>query len=234
MVKHESDSAFLSSITDLMTSLAVIFILLLVVYMAKAHAEANKLQKEIDNLKDIEQSTHNIKKELKTRLADVKLPFEDDPNDALTVVYCVPQSKLEFRNDSAELNDDGKTYLREHIPDVMKVITEKEMLPNIGSILIEGHTDSKSDDEYNLQLSQERAFNVLQYSLDGCNLDPKSREWFLYYTSANGRGERDLLPVGSRPGFENEQASRRVEFKIRVKSIEQKADQLKALLKGKK
>ena len=49
----------------------------------------------------------------------------------------------------------------------------------------------------------------------------KQRDCLLNLASINGRGERDLIPIGARPGKENKSQSRRVEFKIRVKSYEQ-------------
>lgn len=229
MARSETDSVFLSSVTDLMTSLAVLFILLLVVYVGKAHAEANSLNKEINKLRNFVQATIDIKKELKNELAKEKLHFEDDSNDALAIVYSVPDSKLQFDLNSAVLETEGKEYLQDIIPSVMRVVASQNMLPNIESILIEGHTDSSGDDEHNLELSQKRAFSVLQYGLNGCGLDTHEREWFLYFTSTSGRGERGLLPKGSKAGFENPAQSRRVEFKIRVKSIEQKSKGINSL-----
>ena len=72
--------------------------------------------------------------------------------------------------------------------------------------------------------------SVLKYGLNNTKLTNSQRECLLDLSSINGRGERDLIPIGSKPGRENKSLSRRVEFKIRVKSYEQ----IKKLQEGNK
>jgi outer membrane protein OmpA-like peptidoglycan-associated protein len=229
MSSNNSESVFQNSITDLMTSLAVIFILLLIFFIKKECEEAalaRALQAESakahSTLADVLKSTRTVKEELKRRLAVLGYPAEDDPHDSLAVVYHAGCDKLQFDVDRDELKTDGREYLDRFIPALASVVSDDEIFPQLRSILIEGHTDSDGDDEHNLRLSQGRAFSVLKYSLDGCDLSDTERERFLDLTSINGRGERDLLPEGSSAGDEEKPRSRRVEFKIRVRSFEEK------------
>mgnify|MGYP003384762288 CR=1 FL=1 len=229
MSKRDHQSIFLCSINDLMTSLAVVFILLLAVYANHAKAETVKFQKLIKELQTTAKGTFTIKEALKNKLKSQNIPFDNDDKDALALVYTAPDDKLQFDVDQAILHPSGKTYLNLFIPKIMNVLSEPSIATNIESILIEGHTDSDGEDEHNLKLSQERAFAVLTYSLNSCDLPHSQRDLFLNLTSINGRGERCLLPTGSREGNESKDESRRVLFKIRVKSVEQKTKDAQAL-----
>lgn len=221
MSKRDSQSIFMSSITDLMTSLAVVFVILLVVHVNHARAEALRLKRMIENLESRTQGSLSIKDKLRARLREASLPFENDTEDALALEYSAPESRLKFAKNSHILDSRGERYLEEFIPRMMGVVALADMWPHVESILVIGYTDSSGVDEYNLKLSQARAFSVLEYSLNNCGLDSRNRERFLELTSISGRGERDLLPRGVVSGHEDQDASRRVQFKIRVRSIEQ-------------
>ncbi len=222
MPRGSTEPVFLSSITDLMTSLAVIFIMLLIFFIKKEYAEAARAEAVSKQLDIALLSSRTLKEELKRRLAKAGYPAEDDPKDSLAIVYHASADSLQFDVDQTDLKWDGEAYLDKFIPVLVSVVTDDQIFPALRSILIEGHTDSDGDDEHNLRLSQGRAFSVLKYALNSCNLRPFQRERFLELTSINGRGERDLLPITSSAGSENKTQSRRVEFKIRVRSFEEK------------
>lgn len=209
----------LGPITDLMTSLAVIFILLLVVYVNKSYAETKQLK---DVLEQSKNHALSIKDELRKRLAAVHIPAEDDPEDALGLVYHVRDDTLHFDVDQSVLSQRGTAFLQQFTPRLASVLCTPAILPEVDSVLIEGHTDSDGNDEHNLRLSQDRAYTVWQCMLDRCSLAERQRDSLLKLVSTNGLGERDLLPTGSVPGTEDKPRSRRVEFRIRVKSIEQR------------
>jgi outer membrane protein OmpA-like peptidoglycan-associated protein len=90
----------------------------------------------------------------------------------------------------------------------------------IDSLVIEGHTDDRGSDIHNLKLSQERSFNVM---VKGLEVIEASAPWiygcFHEKTSASGRGRQDLIYEDI--GYPNRDKSRRVIFKIRLRSTEQ-------------
>jgi outer membrane protein OmpA-like peptidoglycan-associated protein len=76
--------------------------------------------------------------------------------------------------------------------------------PELPSITIEGHTDDRGDDAYNLDLSQRRAEAVRRFligkGIDGARLEAK------------GYGE--TKPIKPNDTNANRSANRRVEFKV--------------------
>ena len=80
--------------------------------------------------------------------------------------------------------------------------------PEVKRIRVEGHTDSRSSDAYNLKLSQERAEAVRDY-LMGKGVDPER-------LVAVGKGERD--PLDRRENPNAWELNRRVEFMIEERS----------------
>ena len=244
-----AESPFLGSITDLMTSLAVIFILLLVYFVCELAKVRADYEKQLKLLSDRMNVITTVKKELKDGLAKKGYVAQDDPNDILGVVYRASADKLKFEVDKDALNEEGKAFLQRFIPTMVNVINSplsesarRELHEHTGtslskyteSIIIEGHTDSSGEDKHNLQLSQGRAFAVMRYGIDLLG-NPHQREYFLRLTSINGRGWRGLIAKpgskipewGVKPGTEDMDKSRRVEFKIRVKSVEQNMQALK-------
>jgi outer membrane protein OmpA-like peptidoglycan-associated protein len=87
--------------------------------------------------------------------------------------------------------------------------------------VVEGHTDSSGTDEHNLKLSQERSLAVVQLTLDILGREEaEDRACFLDFLSANGRGSKEPILDANRN--EDKDRSRRVVFKIRVRSVEQR------------
>lgn len=225
------DSPFTACITDLMSSLAVIFVMLLVFFIAdqqiatiKSEAPVVKAMKikPIPKETTLEQQMERFKtkrKELLVALRKNGIPASEDPDDALAISYQANGSKLQFETNKASLKPDGQYFLRSFIPALAAVVTNPRFSSHIQSILIEGHTDHFEKVEgRNLQLSQERSLEVLKYALNWC-LEGAERDDFLRLASISGKGKRDLLPKGSKDGFEDPGLSRRVEFIIRLKSI---------------
>jgi len=203
------DATFATAMTDLMTSLAVIFILLLVVYLNRSYQETRK--GSTDNLLAIKQA-------LNTKLKIKNIECESrDAKDPLSCTIRVGGDRLQFERDQSTLKPSGKQFLGWLTPIVTGVLCAPANRPNVESVFIQGFSDSDGNDENNLLLSQQRAFAVMQHVLNATRLSPGDRGCLLNFSSTNGRGERELLQW---QGRENKAASRRVEFKIRVKSFE--------------
>lgn len=208
MVEDNNNSSLSTTMTDLMTSLAVIFILLLVVYLNHSYQEIHK-------------GSASRKQKVLKELTLSEIKAENDSTDPLSISFVINDDELQFDWDSYKIKSKGQSYLKWFIPKLVESVCSTSSIKNINSIQIIGYTDSDGNDEVNLELSQRRALEVLKFALNKTNLNKPDRECLLDFSSTNGRGERDLILTDAKQGKENKRASRRVEFKIRVKSYEQ-------------
>jgi len=199
-----------SSLTDLMTSLMVIFILLLLVFV---HRTAGKDAAVTDVL-------------LRRLLADMKphgfneQTIRQDPRDRNAILVIVPDRLMNFETSKSTLRPEGERFLKEYIPEFAGVLCSEQFRSSIESIVVEGHTDihpwvNRTADESqnsNLKLSQDRSMEVVKSALsDLTGMEPR-RSCFLEKLSATGRGEQEQEATP--------EESRRVILKIRVKVVE--------------
>ena len=209
----ENSSGLANSFTDLMTSLAVIFILLLCASLNNAFQKGQSTRQNI---------LEKLQKELHEYIAK-GIEIKEDPKDPLALLVLVPEGLLEFQFNKAEIPSGGIQFLKIFIPQLSMTIYSKDFRDEISSVVVEGHTDSHGDDEYNLRLSQDRSMEVVKqclHTLSDASIEKDIKDFFLQVLSATGRGERDPLFKGDRP--EDEAKNRRVVFKIRVRSFEEK------------
>jgi outer membrane protein OmpA-like peptidoglycan-associated protein len=157
-----------------------------------------------------------------------------DPKDPLVLLVLVPRGLLEFPFRKAEIPQQGIEFLEDFVPKLAETACSPQFRKEINSIVVEGHTDSVGTDEYNLRLSQNRSLEVVFESLHALsdlqqNSETMSnlRLCFLDFLSANGRGK--VEPIGDQTTEEGRARSRRVVFKIRVRSWEQR-QQLREVL----
>ncbi len=140
-------------------------------------------------------------------------------------------SSVVFDTNSYTLTDTGKEFLQAFIPKYISVLLKKDYKDYISEIIIEGHTDTKGQYIYNLNLSQQRANVVAAYCLDEQTspLEMKQIEVLRALVTANGRSFSD--PILKRNGEVDMDASRRVVFKFRVKDEEMIAE-MQRILEG--
>ena len=213
-MEEETNSGIANSFTDLMTSLAVIFILLLCTFMNNAFEESQNTRSMI---------LSKLQLQLKEYVAQ-GVRVESDPNDPLALLILVPEGLLEFAVDRFEIPTHGKDFLVGFIPKLTDTIYNKEFRNDIGSVVVEGHTDATGSDTHNLQLSQNRSMAVVSESINIMESQIVEQhhekiDYFLRVLSASGRGKQDLIRVD---GKVDSDKSRRVVFKIRVRSFEEK------------
>lgn len=128
-------------------------------------------------------------------------------------------SSILFDFGKSELKPEGKDFLDEFLPTYFNVLLSDEISPYISEIIIEGHTDTAGNYMNNLKLSQERAFSVVTYCFnESDNKTISNVETLRNIITANGRSWNDL--IYDENGAENPEASRRVEFKFRLKDDE--------------
>jgi outer membrane protein OmpA-like peptidoglycan-associated protein len=119
----------------------------------------------------------------------------------IAVVGVVPSVDLRvnFAYDSSALTDKGKRQVEE----LMKALTAPGFQGNRFKLV--GHTDLRGTDEYNLQLSRNRAETVKTYLLQHSKIDPKRID-------VEGRGKKE--PLYSRNTEDAHALNRRVEVVI--------------------
>jgi flagellar motor protein MotB len=204
MERHSGGDHLASSLTDLMTSLMVIFILLLLVFVSHSAS------------KDAT-ATDMLLKQLKLELKPQHLHEDSvrlDPRDRNAILVIVPDRLMNFQTGSADLSEQGKGFLGNFVPALASSLCAGDVQRDVDSIVVEGHTDAaqyKQDSVgQNLRLSQNRSMSVVQASLHDLEPTPGLQDCFLEKLSATGRGQQDLQPTP--------EESRRVIFRIRVKA----------------
>ena len=211
MAADNSNSSLASSLTDLMTSLMVIFVLLLVASLNNATAQGTNTRNLI-----LEQ----LQRELNA-FTSRGVSVTADPKDPLGLLVLIPEGLLNFEVDKYEIPHQGIQFLDVFAPKLANIACSPTFKKEIGSIVVEGHTDSTGSDEHNLRLSQDRSMSVVLQTLKVLGQqNTEDRSCFLDFLSTNGRGSRDA--VRDSQGHEDRERSRTVVFKIRIRSVEQR------------
>jgi outer membrane protein OmpA-like peptidoglycan-associated protein len=207
MEEQDSSEHLSSSLTDLMTSLMVIFILLLLVFISHTASKDAALRDVLLN---------ELKKDLIPQGFN-ESSIRPDPKDRNAILVIVPNNLMHFESRQSYLPEAGRSFLESHIPLFADVLCSKAFSPGIDSIVVEGHTDRQpwqgsspeESENKNLKLSQDRSMAVVEEALADLK-EKTTRPCFLEKLSATGRGEQD--PEKS------DEESRRVIFKIHVKA----------------
>jgi chemotaxis protein MotB len=208
MEDHQNSSDHLSSsLTDLMTSLMVIFILLLLVFVQRsAGRDAAVADVLLAQLRD-EMKPMGFSKET----------IRQDPRDRNAILVVVPNRLMNFEVGRSALRPDGVKFLEQYVPHLAGTLCSGAFRSSVESVVVEGHTDSQlfvggsAEDSrnLNLKLSQDRSMEVVKSLLANLAGMPAERACFLEKLSASGRGDQDPEATPD--------ASRRVIFKVRVK-----------------
>lgn len=220
------------SLSDIMTALMMVFLLISIIYMIK-------VKESIDIPRifkaDEQQLYSQLEKKLKTKLTKWGATLSPD----LTVRFS--NEDILFKIGSAELRPEFKKALDEYFPDYLRSMMQDKYIENIKEIRIEGHTSSfwakgvNEETAYvnNMQLSQQRAQNTLIYLLKSSLLTQQEKEWLkkkfraIGYSSALTLGKNGKPSSESNP--EDSGTSQRVEFRV-VTTAE---DKIRAVAYGK-
>jgi len=196
---------------DLMTSLAVIFILLFAAFITQTSSEAQS---------ELQENKEGVQVVLQDHLRRLDLSLEADPRDPLTLMIVIPENLLTFEFGQSRLSTQADRFLEEAMPFYASAVCGS-LRDTIDSLVIQGHTDDRGSDAYNLQLSQERSLAVMVKGLEVIQTHtPAAYQCFQEMTSASGRGRQELI-YDSANRVDREK-SRRVIFKIRLRSTEQR------------
>jgi len=207
MDERDNSDHLSSSLTDLMTSLMVIFILLLLVFVSHTASKDAALTDVL---------LAKLRKDLQPQGFNEN-SIRPDPRDRDAILVIVPGDLMHFETQKANLQEAGKQFLRSHIPAMADVLCSDQFRSSIDSIVVEGHTDrqmygrtAEESENNNLKLSQDRSMAVVEEALADLEGDERDRGCFLEKLSATGRGEQDPEKTDA--------DSRRVIFRIRVKA----------------
>ena len=212
-----SQDAHWIPLSDLMTGLMVMFLLIAVVYMMRVEAESS-------SIKEVAIAYNQVRDEL---YADLESEFQADLpkwkaelNKAdLAVKFTEPE--VLFASGSSELRPEFKSILDDFFPRYIKILTSDKYRGSVTEVRIEGHTSSEwyngATDRFayfqNMALSQERTRSTLQYVMSLPQSSPQEG-WLREHLTANGLSSSKL--VLDAEGREDSPRSRRVEFKVRT------------------
>lgn len=215
-----SNQSYWIPLSDLMTGLMMIFMLIAVTFMLRVEQTTTLVVKEYEETKsDLAQAlqkefSKNLKQWNAEILGDMTIRF-DDPN-------------VLFDTGSAVVKPAFKEILNDFIPRYIELITSKKYSHSIKEIRIEGHTSkiwSADTDERkafikNMRLSQERAQSMLEYILSLPTLSSHEK-WMREYLTSSGFSSSK--PIFNEQNLVDDERSQRVEFVI-VTNAESKMD----------
>ena len=214
MSAEASGSSLTSSFTDLMTSLAVIFILLFVSSLNNQGEERENRKRETQNIvvKDVGDSLDQFK------VQGVRV--EPDERDPLVVRIITPEDLLRFAVNQYTIPSGGSEFLTKFAPALVQALSIEAKKDLVASLIVEGHTDKTGTDAHNLELSQQRATAVSLRILD--ILDQEHQDLkilFMHLQSTAGRGSAEPMHEGRDGSIPKaDDSNRRVVFKVRLRT----------------
>lgn len=185
--------------------------------IALAQQNLDAQQAQIDNLIGVRSRIiEDLRDEMRSANLDTVV---DRQTGAITFT-----SSVLFDYNSSDLKDSGKALLDSFLPVYVHTLLSEENQDYVAEIIIEGHADMSGDYLSNLNLSQQRALSVVSYFLSDTfyGLTAQEKEQLRSIVTANGRSW--VAPVYNEDGTVNMEASRRVEFKFRLKDAEMIAE----------
>lgn len=128
----------------------------------------------------------------------------------------VLDSNVLFGFNDSDLTDEGKSVLDTVIPVYCGVLLSDTYRDSVAEITVDGYTDKKGTFEYNMGLSQKRSLSVGDYIVSIA--DDTYKDLLQEKLVVNGHSWND--PVLNEDGSENDEASRRVEVRFRLRDEE--------------
>ena len=128
----------------------------------------------------------------------------------------VLDSNVLFGFNDSDLTDEGKSVLDTVMPVYCGVLLSDTYRDSVAEITVDGYTDKKGTFEYNMGLSQKRSLSVGDYIVSIA--DDTYKDLLQEKLVVNGHSWND--PVLNEDGSENDEASRRVEVRFRLRDEE--------------
>jgi len=203
------------SLSDLMTGLMMLFMLIAVAFMLKVQADEAKTKHVAEQYSQIRQELYD----------DLYAAFKDDLpvwNAVFTqnLILTFRGPEVLFDTGKADLKPRFKQILQDFFPRYVNIISLAKYKGSIQEIRIEGHTSSDwsgavgTEEAYfqNMELSQGRTRSTLRFLLKLPDVQ-KDIGWLRSNVTANGLSSSHLIfkPDGA---SEDADRSKRVEFRI--------------------
>jgi outer membrane protein OmpA-like peptidoglycan-associated protein len=213
------------SLSDLMTGLMMLFMLIAIAFMLKVQAEEAQAKRWAEQYRQIRQELYeDLYAAFKDRLTLWNAAFTRD----LILTFQGPE--VLFDKGSADLKPRFKEILQDFFPRYVDIIASPKYKGSIQEIRIEGHTSSDwngatgTEDAYfqNMQLSQDRTRSTLRFVFKLPEVQ-KDIDWLRSNVTANGLASSHLILKPD--GTENAERSKRVDFRI-LTDAEAKIDKI--------
>ncbi|MBY0407609.1 MAG: OmpA family protein [Rickettsiales bacterium] len=204
------------SLSDLMTGLMLIFMLIAIAYMVKVESQATKA-KQVSVMYD--EVRQEIYEELMREFGKDLPVWDAEITKDLAVRFRNPG--ILFDTGKAELKPQFQKILVDFFPRYTRIITAAKYDGTIQEVRIEGHTSSlwnisvSPEEAYfnNMELSQTRTRTALRFVL-GLPDVAEQTTWLRKHVTANGLSSSH--PILKADGSEDVERSQRVEFHIRT------------------
>ena len=194
--KEEELSNFWPTFTDLLATVLMVVIMFLI----SSESMVGGVEQGIAN---------SINESVKQTLKENGIPVEiDEANGDVTF-----GEAAFFDTNSYELKEEAKEMLKIFIPKYAETIY-KDYGEHVSKIVVEGHTDDVGTYIYNLDLSQKRAFSVVNYIVSEELGEYKYKDKLTEDIIAIGRSEAETIK--DKEGNIERDKSRRVEIKYEV------------------
>lgn len=254
---NDEETSYWLSYSDMMAALLLIFVLIISFTMLQAKKQYESKEKELVSQQELidEQQQQMEKQQELLKVQKKKMDEQQDQLDRIIgirseliaalrdefegsdlKVSVDPQtgaitfdSNVLFDSNKYDIKESGAAFLNVFLPRYFSVLLKDQFREYISEIIIEGHTDTRASYMYNLELSQQRALSVAKYCLDEdtSTLSEDQIYDLQRIVTANGRSYSD--PIYNGDGTVNLDASRRVEFKFRLKDEEMVEEMIRIL-----
>ena len=212
LFKRENDEGhFWPSFTDLLTTILLCFILIFIVMMVIKSLQIEEMKRTIDQIMGVRVQLVN---ELKDSFSDSSSGITVDEKTGAIIF----DTDILFEFDEVELKPESYEFLDEFVPKYLDVLLGSGYEEFVAEIIIEGHTDRNGSYLYNLELAQERGYSVASYILGEEFPYKNIQEHLQEKLTVNSKSYTDFRI--DEHGEYSAQASRRVEFKFRLKDEE--------------
>ncbi len=220
---HNDDGHYYISISDLMTSLLFIFVLILAYMMLSFVEKQEQLNDEIKKLEQNIEARKDLLQILKDELIKEDINVEIDKENGNMRL----KSDLLFQSGSADISQEGKRQIGKIAKMLVLKLKEEKYISAIDTVFIEGHTDNVpiASNKYgrswtNKELSSQRAINTFSEMNFETNNEILSLKNIKNKSLLSYSGYAETRPLCFEDNDECRNKNRRIEFYFTVNTPE--------------